>query len=212
MQQSKHQRAAWGNANAKLTRTIELCSLIYEGMFSESGSQGLGVAMRAVQFIWAWCAIQYMNRTKIKRIRNLVCKLKSAGVWPEQLTINDFDSVNSVYLRVDIFSKKYYIGMSESTVIDRESSRRRKFRQKAHAFIEPAIRYWRSTGTFYQFVCIPLAACTDKHAALTMEHSLIHQLQPPLNMPFIGNNKRLITGMNKQGSRCSRMHFRLRCK
>ena len=104
------------------------------------------------------------------------------------LTFEAFMTAGVIYVRLSPFRKPFYIGSSELTVFDREVSRRAKFRQllqEKHAFYESSLRWWRATGTYYEFVAIPVIWQPDKTLVRVQEAALISKCRPMLNYPWI---------------------------
>ena len=104
------------------------------------------------------------------------------------LTFEAFMTAGVIYVRLSPFRKPFYMSSSELTVFDREVSRRAKFRQllqEKHAFYESSLRWWRATGTYYEFVAIPVIWQPDKTLVRVQETALISKCRPMLNYPWI---------------------------
>ena len=91
-----------------------------------------------------------------------------------------------VYARVHCGSHLFYVGSSTLSLHEREQSRVRKYRQLQNdriAFYEPALRWWKATGTFYQYIVIPVAL--RERDVQACELNLQTHFQPKLNWPWI---------------------------
>ena len=110
--------------------------------------------------------------------------------WPQNqdLTYEAFMTAGVVYLRFSPFHRPFYIGSSELCLYDRDMSRRAKFRQlqhDKHAFYKSALRWWLATGSYFEFVAVPVLWEPDSHLVRVKETALIAQFRPMLNFPWI---------------------------
>ena len=83
----------------------------------------------------------------------------------------------------------FYIGSTEKTVLFREQSRVRKFRQLVSGhlgYYEPALKLWHRMNNFYDFCIFPIDICLSAEL-LMMEASLQQTCQPQLNWPWINS-------------------------
>ena len=94
----------------------------------------------------------------------------------------------TVYFRVSKHFPQFYVGMTQSTITDREQTRRRKFLQFSTdplVHVEPAIRFWFATRSFHRFTPIAVSHSNCFLTLLHQEASLIAFLKPGLNAPFV---------------------------
>ena len=103
--------------------------------------------------------------------------------------LNDWSHYNFqgvVYVRAHCGRQPWYVGCTTLSLHEREQSRVRKFRQLQNdrlAFYEPALRWWKATGTFYEYIVMPVALreCEVRSSELSLQ-LLYH---PKLNWPWI---------------------------
>eukprot|EP00959_Pyramimonas_sp_CCMP1952_P180838 3781667-Pyramimonas_sp.AAC.1 len=78
-----------------------------------------------------------------------------------------------------------YVGMCTNSVAAREASRVRKFRQVGMVHVEPAIKWWRKTGSFFEFAPVVFRLFRDRLDAAVAEMLLQTEAQPELNAPRV---------------------------
>ena len=94
---------------------------------------------------------------------------------------------NAVYCRVSFKCPQTYVGSTKKTSYEREQTRTRKFKQLTQnklVQVEPALIFWKNTGTFFQYIVITLKLCRP-FTLLSSEMHLIQQMQPSLNAPNV---------------------------
>ena len=128
----------------------------------------------------------YTNR--LKQVRDLLAKFQV----PEDYTWQWHQQQQVVYIRVTpTASCKYcrcYIGSTGLSLMERESSRRRKFIQYSRgrlAYFEPALKVWYKERSFYSTISLVLFANDDDHDRLAREAALIRTFRPELNHPWV---------------------------
>ena len=85
-------------------------------------------------------------------------------------------------------SPKYnmaYVGMFTQSMAHREASRCRKFRQEGLVHVEPAIRWWKRSKSFFEFAPLVVQECACKLDAAVAEMLLQQESQPELNAPRV---------------------------
>ena len=115
-------------------------------------------------------------------------RLSGLGLSLEMYTAEWGQAACGVYLMIAPGSRHTYIGSTECTVAGRYSTRLRKLRQLQNGkFVEceVAIRFWKATKSFSNFVPILIAREKTKEAALVKEALLQQEFQPSLCMPWI---------------------------
>ena len=90
-----------------------------------------------------------------------------------------------VYVKMAAARHVSYIGMFSKTMLNREASRCRKFRQVVLVNVEPALRWWSRNRSFYGFVPIVLRLCSSKREALVLETLDQQEMKPELNVPRV---------------------------
>ena len=134
--------------------------------------------------------LKNMCSTTTKTWIKLARFLKSQEITGNS-TFEQFHSPGWVYLKTSCVQEHatwWYVGSTTNTPMDREYSRYRKYeqlRKGVDAFFEPALKIWQSTQTFFHFIIIPLQQIDDEIALRAAETTLIGQLRPMLNHPFV---------------------------
>ena len=93
-----------------------------------------------------------------------------------------------VYAKLSLKSSYSYIGMTEKSMINRELSRMRKFKQVRLGKltnVESSVRWWHGRKNFFEFTPIVIRQCTSKLQAAIWESQIISRWQPDLNMPKV---------------------------
>lgn len=102
------------------------------------------------------------------------------------LTMAHYERTNVVYIKLSTQRRLFYIGSTKHDMFHREQTRNRKFQQlqqRQLAYFEPALKVWYKSGTYWDFVAIPLASVEGD--IQVHETALQKQLQPSLNWPWV---------------------------
>ena len=108
-------------------------------------------------------------------------RLDEFGINIRTYTKEFFQNQNGVYIMIAPTKAHCYIGATSCTLGGRYKSRVRKMRQvSSNKFVEceVAIRFWSSTGTFYDYIPILILATDTKDNAFTMESTIQQRFQP----------------------------------
>ena len=143
-------------------------------------------------------ALCHFPRRQVDR-RRLVRLKQFHRITPELYTFEFFNQPNAVYWRVDHgrMFEHLYIGSTSTKVTVREDNRRRKHNALAAQKLvnaEPAIHYWHTTNTYWEFVPIKVRSVDDVAELHMIEQADIADLQPSLNAPFIYKHFKEDTG------------------
>jgi hypothetical protein len=92
--------------------------------------------------------------------------------------------------------------MTTVTIASRDKSRKRKLKQAQNdrfAQCEPAIRFWKRTGTMHKYASIVIEKTTSETLARAAEAYTISTWQPSLNMLFVKQHLDIgLTSQNKK--------------
>jgi len=97
----------------------------------------------------------------------------------------------------DTSSRDEEAGMTEKSMLSREASRRRKFRQVGLVQVEPAIKWWKQSNYFFDFVPVVMQMYETKRDAEVGECQLVDEAKTERNMPLVARlvgKKRKVSG------------------
>ena len=110
---------------------------------------------------------------------------------PGYPSFQQFNADSVLYLRfspIKKHAKLFYVGSTEKSVMIREHSRFRKYKQMLEDKLVSAalsIRFWAHHQNFWNWCIIPVTDTVPHDLLRGREQALIQTLQPPLNFPFI---------------------------
>ncbi|CAE7665130.1 unnamed protein product [Symbiodinium necroappetens] len=119
------------------------------------------------------------------------CVFRVLGIVPGYPSFQQFSAESVLYLRfspIKKHAKLFYVGSTEKSVMIREHSRFRKYKQVLEEKLvsaELSIRFWAHHRTFWNWCIIPVTDVVPHDLLRGREQALIQTLQPPLNFPFI---------------------------
>ena len=133
-------------------------------------------------------ALTWLEYSLLKgALRTVREELKSQGIFNDNFDFNQFFAPGVVYIRLSLQSKHFYIGSTRLTMFERDQSRKQKFHQltcNATAYFEPALKLWKATCTFDQFLVLPMRFIRNGDVAVA-ETTLQYILRPSLSHPWI---------------------------
>ena len=116
---------------------------------------------------------------------------RALGIVPGCPSFQQFSAESVLYLRfspIKKHAKLFYVGSTEKSVMIREHSRFRKYKQVLEEKLvsaELSIRFWAHHRTFWNWCIVPVTDVVPHDLLRGREQALIQTLQPPLNFPFI---------------------------
>ncbi|CAE7337301.1 unnamed protein product, partial [Symbiodinium sp. KB8] len=119
------------------------------------------------------------------------CVFRALGIVPGCPSFQQFSAESVLYLRfspIKKHAKLFYVGSTEKSVMIREHSRFRKYKQVLEEKLvsaELSIRFWAHHRTFWNWCIVPVTDVVPHDLLRGREQALIQTLQPPLNFPFI---------------------------
>jgi hypothetical protein len=93
-------------------------------------------------------------------------RFSSLNIYPDNYSWWTFSHSHVVYIKISTTSKHTYIVMTTVTIASRDKSRKRKLKQAQNdrfAQCEPAIRFWKRTGTMHKYASIVIEKSHPKH-------------------------------------------------
>ena len=144
-----------------------------------------------------WCctriAIHEAHRTlpDTHVLKALKGVFRALGIVPGYPSFQQFNAESVLYLRfspIKRHAKLFYVGSTEKSVMIREHSRFRKYKQVLEEKLvsaELSIRFWAHHQNFWNWCIIPVTEAVPHDLLRGREQALIQTLQPPLNFPFI---------------------------
>ncbi|CAE7275386.1 mettl21a [Symbiodinium sp. CCMP2456] len=141
-----------------------------------------------------WCcariAIHEAHRT-LPDTHVLRGVFRALGVLPGYPSFQQFCAESVLYIRfspVKKHAKLFYVGSTEKSVMVREHTRYRKYKQVLEDKLvsaELSIRFWAHHRNFWDWCVIPVSQTVATDVLRGREQALIQALQPPPNFPFI---------------------------
>ena len=141
-----------------------------------------------------WCcariAIHETHRT-LPDTHVLRGVFRALAILPGYPSFQQFCAESVLYIRfspVKKHAKLFYVGSTEKSVMVREHSRYRKYKQVLEDKLvsaELSIRFWAHHRNFWDWCVIPVSDTVASDVLRGREQALIQTLQPPLNFPFI---------------------------
>ena len=99
-----------------------------------------------------WTVFGVCSNSWTNKPRRLMTILQHARL-PFKFSWTWWTQTSVIYMRLDLWDADFYIGATEHSVLDREQSRMRKFRQLGNqqlAYFEPALKVWFHLNNFYR--------------------------------------------------------------
>ena len=116
---------------------------------------------------------------------------RALGIVPGYPSFQQFNADSVLYLRfspIKKHAKLFCVGSTEKSVMIREHSRFRKYKQVLEDKLvsaELSIRFWAHHQNFWNWCIIPVTETVRHDLLRGREQALIQTLQPPLNFPFM---------------------------
>ena len=92
---------------------------------------------------------------------------------------------NTTYAKLSLRRSKAYIGATGKTLLEREAARRRTHRRRYPINMEPSIKWWKQSKSFFEFAPIAIANHQTKSQAYQLETAIRQVRKPELNAPQI---------------------------
>ena len=162
---------------------FSFCSFLYEALHALPRAPS--ILFEVLFWLWgrAWgIAVSLGQSARCKKLATLAAKHQIT--WSEYSRLS-LRSPCAVYAKVSLQYKHMYIGSTSCSVLGREGTRRRKFRQDDLSSAEPAIHWWRKMDDFFWFCPIVLLCTDSKLEAEMQETKHIERMQPHSNTPWV---------------------------
>ncbi|CAE7316261.1 unnamed protein product, partial [Symbiodinium microadriaticum] len=173
----------WGVPPATVTKLQKqpLAKLIAVGSYMERHTQAAAKAFRCLVGGLAPDILHF----------DFPSVFRALGIVPGCPSFQQFSAESVLYLRfspIKKHAKLFYVGSTEKSVMIREHSRFRKYKQVLEEKLvsaELSIRFWAHHRTFWNWCIVPVTDVVPHDLLRGREQALIQTLQPPLNFPFI---------------------------
>jgi hypothetical protein len=130
---------------------VIFCELVHKACFSKPSLLALKSLFSVLSWTWAVALLSLFEQSTTvwqnKWAKFLACNGVTSVSYPMEAL--QWPYVN--YVKLSGSESKAYMGSTSKTMCGRESTRRRKFRQKLRVRKEPALLYWARRGNFFKF-------------------------------------------------------------
>ena len=174
---------------------LRLCPLLHEALCKSPGKIGLESISWLLYWVWGVAFLSFLEQSSSLWHRKWAAFLALNGTSSKSYTKVKLKTTNACYVKFSNRHSKAYVGSTSQTILARESTRRRKYRQCGRSHAEPAIVWWKRTRTFFEFCPIVIMTFSSINAAEEFEVRTINIRQPELNTPLV---QRLLSRKSRQ--------------
>ena len=141
--------------------------------------------MKILYWIWGCALLRVFETSPSFWMTKWAMFPKAQGVCSSTYRCWMVDWETVAYVKVSLRHSKSYAGCIRQGIVAREATRWRKYKQKSRLNVEPAIRWWRRSGSYHDFCPIVWACCPSKADAEFEETPMIDMKKNKLNVPFV---------------------------
>ncbi len=162
-----------------------LCSLIHEASCSAPGGPGLSIIAWILYWIWGCAVLSILESSSTLWRSTWAAFLRYHSITSQTYHPFLLTHPHVTYVKLSDRRTKAYVGSTSRRMLGREATRRRKFRQRGPCHAEPAIVWWKSTKSFFEFCPIVFGFGPTEDFVERLEFQTVHIRQPELNTPFV---------------------------
>lgn len=164
----------------------QFCSLIYEGLHASAAKPGIEVVDSALLWVWGRSLIAGFSHSHCSWHRRWAAVFHSFGITFASYTRHHLKHPFVHYIKLSFATKHSYCGSTHCSMVGREHSRIRKFRQGGWmTHEEPALTVLRKAGTFFSYAPIVLQMHATKRDAEIAESLFTSTRKCSLNTPWV---------------------------
>ena len=154
----------------------EIAELINEALHRKRGRTGLSQLEHKLFWVWGKATLAIFESSKDTWRSEWAGFLKAMGTSSHNYDAATLTTTNTTYIKLSTRRTKAYVGATGKSLLEREAARRRTYRRRYPVNMEPSIRWWQQSRSFYEFVPIAFASHATKSQAYNLE-TAIHQVQ-----------------------------------
>ena len=156
----------------------QFCSLMFRCLHSTPAKVGVKPITHALLWVWGRSMLKIFELSRSSWQRRWAARFASCGLSSTSYRWDSLKEACGIYVKVALGYKKAYVGMFASSMVNREASRIRKFRQVGLVHVEPALKWWKRQNCFFKFVPIVVKVFPTKVEAEVSETMLQRVAKP----------------------------------